>query len=205
MSDASEIPCEPSGPLLDHPSDLGVGSKPAPGDLVYVQGFVNTVDLESGRDALGTGAGAARWFVHHGLAAPGLAVDDAAHERVVALREALRAMLFSNHGDPVEPAAVRTLNEIASSAPLRVAFAATGEARLAPDAAAVDGALAQIVALVYDAMREGVWGRLKACRSDACRWAFYDASRNRSGSWCTMAVCGNRKKVEEFRKRAGEG
>ena len=41
-------------------------------------------------------------------------------------------------------------------------------------------------------MRDGTWGRLKACAEDGCRWAFYDASRNQSGRWCSMAVCGNR-------------
>ena len=35
------------------------------------------------------------------------------------------------------------------------------------------------------------WARLKVCARDSCRWAFYDASRNRSGRWCSMAGCGN--------------
>ncbi|MBW3563024.1 MAG: CGNR zinc finger domain-containing protein, partial [Actinobacteria bacterium] len=45
--------------------------------------------------------------------------------------------------------------------------------------------------------------RLKVCRSDTCRWAFYDSSRNRSGKWCDMAVCGNRTKVANYRERHG--
>ena len=57
-------------------------------------------------------------------------------------------------------------------------------------------------------MRVGTWERLKVCRNDECQWAFYDHSRNHSGAWCTMAICGNRMKGRAFRTRrarAGEG
>ena len=50
-------------------------------------------------------------------------------------------------------------------------------------------------------MADGTWSRLKACRAGTCRWAFYDHTRNRSGVWCTMDVCGNRTKVRSFRER----
>ncbi|MGH3007295.1 MAG: CGNR zinc finger domain-containing protein, partial [Gaiellaceae bacterium] len=43
--------------------------------------------------------------------------------------------------------------------------------------------------------------RLKACRAEDCRWAFYDRARNRSRHWCSMAVCGNRTKARTFRRR----
>jgi predicted RNA-binding Zn ribbon-like protein len=45
---------------------------------------------------------------------------------------------------------------------------------------------------------------LKICTNDECQWAFYDHSRNRSGAWCTMAVCGNRMKGRAFRRRQAE-
>jgi predicted RNA-binding Zn ribbon-like protein len=54
-------------------------------------------------------------------------------------------------------------------------------------------------------MADGTWDRLKACAADDCHWAFYDHTRNRSGRWCSMAVCGNRAKVERFRERARDG
>ncbi|WP_091089634.1 CGNR zinc finger domain-containing protein [Micromonospora nigra] len=34
-----------------------------------------------------------------------------------------------------------------------------------------------------------------------CRWVFYDHARNRTGVWCRMAECGNRRKVREHRSR----
>ncbi|HEX6654657.1 MAG TPA: CGNR zinc finger domain-containing protein, partial [Candidatus Limnocylindria bacterium] len=30
---------------------------------------------------------------------------------------------------------------------------------------------------------------------------FFDRSRNRSGTWCTMAVCGSRMKSRSYRSR----
>ena len=46
-------------------------------------------------------------------------------------------------------------------------------------------------------MRDGHWQRMKACRNPQCRWVFYDHSRNRTGTWCSMRVCGNRHKVRD--------
>jgi len=51
------------------------------------------------------------------------------------------------------------------------------------------------------AKEEGIWSRLKVCPNEACQWAFYDRSRNRSGRWCMMEVCGNRMKARSFRQR----
>jgi predicted RNA-binding Zn ribbon-like protein len=43
---------------------------------------------------------------------------------------------------------------------------------------------------------------MKACAlHDSCEWAFYDWSKNRSGTWCDMAVCGNRAKARAYRER----
>ena len=55
--------------------------------------------------------------------------------------------------------------------------------------------------IVYTATVDGTWPRLKACRREICHWLFYDHSRNRSGIWCSMAVCGNRTKTRAYRER----
>jgi predicted RNA-binding Zn ribbon-like protein len=47
----------------------------------------------------------------------------------------------------------------------------------------------------------GEWSRLKTCARDSCRWVFFDHSRNRSGRWCSMRVCGNREKTAAYRAR----
>ena len=64
------------------------------------------------------------------------------------------------------------------------------------------GVLAQLLIPVAQALGEGSWQRVKACRAPNCHWAFYDRSRNHSGVWCEMAVCGNRTKVRTY-PRAG--
>jgi predicted RNA-binding Zn ribbon-like protein len=43
--------------------------------------------------------------------------------------------------------------------------------------------------------------RLRICVYDACRWVFFDESRNRSRRWCNHKTCGNRINVRHFRKR----
>jgi hypothetical protein len=42
---------------------------------------------------------------------------------------------------------------------------------------------------------------MKACPGPHCGWLFYDASRNSSSTWCSMAICGNRTKTAAYRKR----
>jgi len=73
---------------------------------------------------------------------------------------------------------------------------------LAPALDGVQGGLATIVAVVAEARLRGVWERMKACRQESCGWLFYDGSRNRSSSWCSMQICGGREKARAYRMRA---
>ena len=72
---------------------------------------------------------------------------------------------------------------------------------LGPAHGGLDGALARLLAIIDNASCDGTWERLKVCAEQTCRYAFYDHSRNRSGSWCSMAVCGNRAKARSYRER----
>lgn len=180
------------------------GSRPAPGRLALVQAFVNTLDLETGRDALATPDGLAAWLRGHGLMAPGGGVSQADLERAVAVREALRGLLLVNAGIRAAEGAGRdaeTLEQASARGSLVVRFDDGGVTRLEPAAGGVDGALALLLAAVHEARLEGTWGRLKACRNDTCHWAFFDHSKNRSGTWCTMAACGSRLKSRAYRER----
>jgi predicted RNA-binding Zn ribbon-like protein len=75
-----------------------------------------------------------------------------------------------------------------------------GGVSLAPTAGGVPGLLAEIVAAMVLAERDGIWARLKICREDTCRWAYYDRSKNSSKCWCG-ASCGNRNKTRAYRQR----
>lgn len=109
------------------------------------------------------------------------------------VREAIRVLLRANNGvDEGVEAASRTLDTAARRARLRVGFdegALTFESR------------DTILAAVAEAMADGSWARLKACRADDCKWAFIDTARNRTRIWCDMAVCGNREKARRYRNR----
>jgi predicted RNA-binding Zn ribbon-like protein len=72
----------------------------------------------------------------------------------------------------------------------------------AEERAGLAAALGQIVGVLAQAAADGTLGRLNVCANDVCRWAHWDGSRNRSGRWCTMAVCGNRIKTRAFRRRS---
>jgi predicted RNA-binding Zn ribbon-like protein len=65
----------------------------------------------------------------------------------------------------------------------------------------VDALIAQLIGIILRAQIDGSWERLKICLADTCRWAFFDASKNRRGHWCSMEVCGNRVKNRAYRAR----
>jgi predicted RNA-binding Zn ribbon-like protein len=173
----------------------------APGDLAHVQRFVNTANLETGSDELADPVRLSAWLDGAGLAPAGAEFDGAGRERIVEFREALRALLLANHGEEPDGNAIAALERAARDAPLVVAFDADGSARLAPAEGGVDGVLGALLGIVARAQADGTWQRLKACPGDACGWAFYDRSRNRSRTWCTMSICGNRAKARSYRAR----
>lgn len=165
-----------------------------------VQDFVNTVDLEEGQEQIGTAAALRSWLVDRGLLSD-RRVTTAEHARAIELREALRRLLFANNGGELHEVDLDVLNGAGRDAGLRLRFLPEGHARLEPEVAGTAGALGQIVASVSAAMTDRTWFRLKACADERCGWAFYDQSKNRSGHWCSMEVCGNRSKARQFRRR----
>jgi predicted RNA-binding Zn ribbon-like protein len=92
------------------------------------------------------------------------------------------------------------LDRAARRARLGVRFRA-GAGQLEPSSGGVDGAIGRLLGIAAAAMLDGSWPRLKACRAEDCRWAFYDHARNHSRTWCSMAVCGNRAKARAYRSR----
>jgi predicted RNA-binding Zn ribbon-like protein len=175
--------------------------KRAPEPLDVVQRFVNSVDLDDGEEELVSPTALRDWLVGRGLMQPNDPVTDGDLRRAVDVREGLRALLLANNGEPFDAAAVERLDRAASRAGLRLRFRPGGCADFEPDATGVDGALARLLAIVAEARVEGTWERLKACPREDCEWAFSDHSKNRSGRWCTMEVCGNVAKARAFRER----
>jgi predicted RNA-binding Zn ribbon-like protein len=172
---------------------------PAPGPLRLVQRFVNTVDLEGGPELLPDAAALREWLVSDRLLDAGARVTRADHRRAIALREAIRELAAAHAGHDHDPGAAEIVNAAARRAGLHPVLGAT--TRLEPAAGGVDAALGRIVAAIHAAVAEGTWPRLKACDRHACRWAYDDRSKNRSGHWCSMAVCGSREKNRRAYRR----
>lgn len=173
----------------------------APGDLELVRAFVNTLDVESGEDELPSPVALASWLAGRGLLVRGTVARGSDLRRALAVREALRSLLVANNGGPVEPDAAPVLEAAARAARLELRFGPDGAAALEATASGVPGAVGRLLAVVSGSMAAGTWSRLKACRAETCRWAFYDQAPNHSRSWCSMAVCGNRTKARAYRAR----
>lgn len=172
----------------------------APGSLALVQDFVNTKDLLEQREILASPDLLRSWLGEHRLLdTSSVSEEDLAW--VWKVREALRAWLHANNGATLDAGTLETLNYAAKNAQLVIRFHQDGQACLEPDASGLDGALGHLLTQVFTAMQNGTWSRLKACRNDACQWIFYDTSKNRSGAWCTMTICGNRIKARSYRQR----
>ncbi|CAL9312480.1 CGNR zinc finger domain-containing protein [Streptomyces olindensis] len=162
---------------------------PAPGGLVLVEALVNTLDIESGADALDTPEGRARI---------GITRDDEA-EAARALRESLRAVLLAHAGHPPHRE-VPPLGDLLAAAPLVVTVdPADGSAALTP--ADGNSLHARVAAAVAEALVAGTWTRLKACEAADCHWAYYDRSPAGRGRWCSMQVCGARAKMRRYRAK----
>lgn len=175
----------------------------APQGLDLVIDFVNTLDLEEATDALATPHGLAAWLTDTSLLEPaGSSLSDADRLQAIALREALRTLMIANNGGAAEDGARQVLEQAARRGALGVHFEAGGAISVTPAADGFAGALARLLVPVALAINDGSWQRVKACRAPDCQWAFHDRSRNRSGVWCEMAVCGNRTKVRAYRERA---
>jgi predicted RNA-binding Zn ribbon-like protein len=175
----------------------------APGDLLLIEQLVNSREIDEDADEIADVAGLRAWMAVRGL------VDDAEMARlgaadvvrVAAVREALRAMLRTNHGEPPDAEATALLDEEARHASLCVRITAGGGARVTPVGEAVDRLVGRIVVAMATHDVDGSWRRLKVCADDTCLWAFYDNSKNASGTWCSMRVCGNRAKARRHRER----
>jgi predicted RNA-binding Zn ribbon-like protein len=151
----------------------------APEPLRQVQLLVNSADVENGVDWLPD------WLAERGA--------ESELGRARELRDALRVLVLANNGFPLEADALRVVNDAAARLVLQL------DEQRALHLRANGDALDAVVAVALGAMLDGTWGRLKACRN--CHWSFYDNSPNRSATWCSMQLCGNRTKTRAYRRR----
>lgn len=170
----------------------------APGDLELVRSFVNSLDLETGRDRLGTPDDLDAWAHHNGLMAARATGPELT--RVVELREAVRSALLAHHDRTARSdRALEVINSSMQWGAVRPILSVDGLLWVSATTG-VSGLVGRLMTVVSTAAADGTWPRLKACSNDTCRWAFYDYSRSRTGRWCSMQVCGNRAKQQKFQR-----
>ena len=184
----------------------GPESKPAPMPLLRVQAFLNTLDVEDATDLLAEEPEKAReWLIDAGLVDGGSVVTEADLELAREVRDCLRSLLAAD-GDAPEHAAedLEALRKLTAEHSARLTVG-DGAVLGLEGAGEGDGDLGdglfQLLLIIRGAQVDGSWSRLKMCANPDCRWVFYDRSRNHQGSWCDMAVCGNRLKNRQLRAR----
>ena len=151
---------------------------------MLLEDFLNTYAVGE-PDQLADEPGARAWLESVGR--PGeVSAADLALARDV--RSALRAQL--GDGAPTE------LPEV----PLRVVLDDEGP-RLIGTSSALMRVVGESLGEALALRATDQWARVKTCARDSCRWVFFDHSRNRSGRWCSMQVCGNREKTAAYRAR----
>ena len=166
----------------------------APAELVIA--FANSVDHEEGTDDLTTPVELTRWLVQHGLLERRTASTPQDLTLARSLRDALQKALVANHDESGE---YRDLDAVAANLPLTVS-GSDGRIGLRPVRDGVPGALSRVLVAVNDAVADGTWSRLKICSSDTCAWAYFDATKNRSRTYCEWG-CGNKIKTRNYRAR----
>jgi predicted RNA-binding Zn ribbon-like protein len=177
----------------------------APDGLALVQDLLNTVpagrpradDLLSDVESASAWAEQAlhSWAVSAGQPVEPLTIAESDVDALRILRTDLRTVLDGT--GETRNARAQTLRSVTVGAELRrdgtVAFAPRGEGwRRIASAVLIEIAAAQKV---------DVWRRLKICRNERCAVAFYDRSRNNSGVWHDVRVCGNAVNLRASRAR----
>lgn len=203
MMSGSPIGDRPAQSRRLPPDGHGDETPPAPGDLELVRAFLSLHDHERGNpDSLRPSLETVRWWLgSNGLVEPGKTTRDQDLAWALRIRDALTAKVRKNMGDEPDAGANALLNRAADETGLRVCFGCDDENPIHVEATGVRGAVGRILGTAFLAELDGRWERLRVCHDEGCSAVFFDRSKNRSGKWCSMAVCGNRAKVRAFRER----
>jgi predicted RNA-binding Zn ribbon-like protein len=173
--------------------------------LALLQAFLNSfydLVVDPGADLLGSPDRLQAWLSDRGLSSSSDRLTRSDVARAITVREGLRDVIAS----PGEVDAAR-LNDAFRGASIELRLTGGGPSLTPTGARPLDRALGTLLAIAITAMLDGSWSRLKSCPGHHCGWVFYDRSRNNSGRWCSMTVCGGREKsrAHYHRHRAGGG
>jgi predicted RNA-binding Zn ribbon-like protein len=178
------------------------GPELAPEGLAFVQDLMNTVSAGKPRatDLLADRGDAqawldqalAQWSQVTGAPAPQVQLELRDQEELRSFRDNLRRAARQDHDGTIPPPHTASIAmQLDSHGQVHPEPRGTGWRRVA--------ALALIE--IFQAQQAGTWQRLKMCRNEQCGTAFFDRSRNNSGVWHDVKVCGNAANLRAYHAR----
>src|SRR6266536_3667165 len=184
----------------------------APCGLALVQDFINTASADRPRkpDLLADPALANEWM------APALAkwasqwsapvldeldIGTLTERDLTVLRRARAGLLASLRSRDFEDDsdAVAGLGDLEVA--LEAGFGPDGTVHFKPKGRGWKLLLGPVALEMRRAQDAELFARLKTCKNDLCRGAFYDRSRNNSGVWHDVHTCGNAANLRASRER----
>ena len=147
-----------------------------------------------------------RWLVRLGWAEEGgvpAFEPGALLAAAVQLREVVRVLLEQRKaGKQGDPAALNGFLRKAVSHP-QLAWPASGELKLERQRKlqTPEQYLSMIAEAAAGLLVDGDFNLIRTCEHPECVLWFYDRTKGHKRRWCSMALCGNRHKVAQFRKR----
>lgn len=144
----------------------------------------------------------ARWLEAAGLGVDVGGANEAELRHARSLRESLYALALARSlGRPLSADALKILNAAAGVPAATLQLTPDGSLHLRGDVRALLGHIARAG---IELLGGDQAGRIRQCEGDVCTLLFIDTSRAGRRRWCSMAGCGNRAKVAEFRSRGRE-
>ncbi|MEU7608313.1 CGNR zinc finger domain-containing protein [Micromonospora sp. NPDC049204] len=186
----------------------------APGGLGLVQDLLNTISAGAPRqpdllDELTSATAwaldaADRWSTTTGRSAPAVALDAAGLRALRTFRDDLRDEIHSRVHTTAEagrPAAEEPAPTGLRSAGATLRLDRNGSVQLDPAGVGAELLISLVLATLFEAQLADTGRRIKTCRNPRCQVAFYDRSRNNSGVWHSVRVCGYPSNLRAHRAR----
>jgi predicted RNA-binding Zn ribbon-like protein len=195
---------------MSWPATARYGIESAPGGLGFVQDLLNTrsagkprsVDLldELGHAQEWLNASLAEWSRAAGKAPLKMQLGPSDLTELRRFRtEMMNAVNAGNNSPGAEredavDAAVRSVGS-------DLRLAADGRVYAEPKGSGWRHVVSLVLLEAFEAQLSDTWRRLKTCRNHRCETAFFDRSRNNSGAWHDVRVCGNAENLRAHRAR----
>jgi hypothetical protein len=171
----------------------------APGGVALVQDFLNTKAIEAHPDLLADPVSAQSWVTKAVRAWSTTRGDEARPPPLtptdVTKLHALRATIAGLiTGDGSSSPGI-------GSVPASFGLSDSGDVRLEPAGSGWRWLASALWGEILLSQHTGTWRRLKQCHNPDCRSTFYDRSKNNSGVWHNVKVCGNAANLRASRAR----